>query len=56
MSSSPMMTASAVLSAFDDRLPFPWTKNDGVYPYWVKRHGMPPTLTVPYAEACREGR
>lgn len=37
----------------DDRLPFPWTKNDGVYPYWVRRHGMPPTLTVPYTEAWR---
>jgi hypothetical protein len=34
----------------DDRLPFPWTKNDGVYPYWVRKHGMPPTLTVPYTE------
>ncbi len=37
----------------DDRLPFTWTKNDGVYPYWVRRHGMPPTLTVPYIEAWR---
>ncbi len=37
----------------DDRLPFPWTKNDGVYPYWAKQYGMPPTLTVPYTEAWR---
>ena len=37
----------------DDRLPFPWVKNDGVYPHWVRAHGMPPTLTVPYAEGWR---
>ena len=37
----------------DDRLPFTWTKNDGVYPYWAREHGMPPTLTVPYAEGWR---
>jgi aminopeptidase YwaD len=37
----------------DDRLPFAWTKNDGVYPYWVRRYGMPPMLTVPYTEAWR---
>lgn len=34
----------------DDRLPFSWTKNDGVYPHWA-RQGMPPTVTVPYREA-----
>ncbi len=37
----------------DDRLPFGWAKNDGVYPYWAREHGMPPTLTVPYLEAWR---
>lgn len=37
----------------DDRLPFPWTKNDGVYPHWVRTLGMPPTLTVPYLEGWR---
>jgi hypothetical protein len=37
----------------DDRLPFTWTKNDGVYPHWARKHGMPPTLTVPYAEGWR---
>lgn len=37
----------------DDRLPFPWTKNDGVYPYWAKKYGVPPTLTVPYLDAWR---
>ncbi|MBI5766793.1 MAG: M28 family peptidase [Verrucomicrobia bacterium] len=37
----------------DDRLPFAWAKNDGVYPYWARRHGMPPTLAVPYLEAWR---
>ena len=37
----------------DERLPFPWTKNDGVYPLWARRYGMPPTITVPYTEAWR---
>jgi hypothetical protein len=37
----------------DERLPFPWTKNDGVYPRWAQQHGMPPTITVPYTEAWR---
>jgi hypothetical protein len=41
---------SAVIHV-DERLPFPWAKSDGVYPAWVKRHGMPPTVTVPYTEA-----
>src|SRR5262249_40204859 len=30
----------------DDRLPFDWVKDDGVYPAWVRRFGMPPTLTI----------
>lgn len=37
----------------DDRLPFEWTKNDGVYPHWARAHGMPPTLAVPYLDAWR---
>jgi hypothetical protein len=37
----------------DDRLPFSWTKNDGVYPYWARAHGMPPTLTIPYLHGWR---
>lgn len=37
----------------DDRLPFTWTKNDGVYPHWARTHGMPPTLAVPYLDAWR---
>lgn len=37
----------------DERLPFAWTKNDGVYPHWVRRFGMPPTVTVPYTDAWR---
>lgn len=37
----------------DDRIPFPWVKNDGVYPLWVQRYGMPPTVTIPYMEAWR---
>ena len=35
----------------DDRLPFDWVKDDGVYPAWVRRFGMPPTVTIPYREA-----
>jgi hypothetical protein len=31
----------------DDRLPFEWLKDDGVYPLWVQRYGMPPTVTIP---------
>ncbi len=37
----------------DERLPFAWAKNDGMYPYWVRRYGVSPTLTVPYLEAWR---
>ncbi len=37
----------------DERLPFGWTKNDGVYPHWAERYGMPPTVTIPYTEAWR---
>lgn len=37
----------------DERLPFAWAKNDGMYPYWVRRYGVRPTLTVPYLEAWR---
>ena len=32
----------------DDRLPFEWVKDDGVYPAWVRRYGMPPTVTIPF--------
>jgi Iap family predicted aminopeptidase len=32
----------------DDRLPFEWVKDDGVYPAWARRYGMPPTITIPY--------
>jgi Iap family predicted aminopeptidase len=32
----------------DDRLPFQWVKDDGVYPVWARRFGMPPTVTIPY--------
>jgi hypothetical protein len=35
----------------DDRLPFDWVKDDGVYPVWVRQYGMPPTLTIPYQAA-----
>ncbi|HTL17061.1 MAG TPA: hypothetical protein VL793_07480, partial [Patescibacteria group bacterium] len=35
----------------DDRLPFDWVKDDGVYPAWVRRFGMPPTVTIPYRAA-----
>ena len=43
----------AVVIHVDERLPFPWTKNDGVYPHWARAFGMPPTITVPYTEAWR---
>lgn len=43
---------AAVLQV-DERLPFTWTKQDGVYPYWAKRYGMPPTFAVPYRAAWR---
>jgi hypothetical protein len=43
----------AAVIHIDERLPFPWTKNDGVYPRWAQKHGMPPTITVPYTEAWR---
>jgi peptidase M28-like protein len=32
----------------DDRLPFEWVKDDGVYPAWVRHFGMPPTVTIPF--------
>jgi hypothetical protein len=35
----------------DDRLPFNWVKDDGVYPAWARRYGMPPTITVPFRAA-----
>jgi hypothetical protein len=38
---------AAVIHA-DDRLPFEWVKDDGVYPSWVRRYGMPPTVAAPY--------
>lgn len=35
----------------DDRLPFDWVKDDGVYPAWARQYGMPPTATIPYQRA-----
>ncbi len=35
----------------DDRLPFDWLKDDGVYPAWVRSYGMPPTVTIAYRAA-----
>jgi hypothetical protein len=35
----------------DDRLPFDWVKDDGVYPTWARRYGMPPTVTIPFLKA-----
>lgn len=43
--------APAAVIHVDERLPFTWAKSDGVYPAWVKRHGMPPMVTVPYTAA-----
>jgi len=44
-------SAPAVVIHVDDRLPFAWVKDDGVYPVWVRRFGMPPTITIPYQSA-----
>lgn len=35
----------------DDRLPFDWVKDDGVYPAWARLYGMPPTITIPFRTA-----
>ncbi len=43
----------AAVIHIDERLPYAWTKSDGVYPFWVRRHGMPPTVAVPYMDAWR---
>jgi len=43
----------AAVIQVDHRLPFPWAKNDGTYPLWVKRWGFPVTVTIPYTEAWR---
>ncbi len=40
---------AAVIHA-DDRLPFEWVKDDGVYPSWVRRYGMPPTVAAPFRQ------
>jgi aminopeptidase YwaD len=48
-----LAAAPLALIHVDERLPFSWTKNDGVYPYWAHAHGMLPTLTVSYQEAWR---
>ena len=47
------LVAAAPLAVIhvDDRLPFAWAKSDGVYPQWVRRHGVPVTVTVPYTMA-----
>ena len=38
----------AAIIHVDDRLPFDWPKDDGVYPLWARSFGMPPTVTIPY--------
>jgi len=45
--------APAVVIHIDERLPFAWTKHDGVYPHWTRKHGMPPIITIPYTDAWR---
>lgn len=40
----------------DDRLPFAWVKDDGVYPAWVRRFGMPPIAAVPFRLAWEARR
>jgi aminopeptidase YwaD len=41
----------AALIHVDDRLPFDWLKDDGVYPLWARKYGMPPTITIPFRTA-----
>lgn len=43
--------APAAVIHVDDRLPFEWVKDDGVYPVWARKYGMPPTLTIPFRAA-----
>jgi hypothetical protein len=43
--------APAAVIHVDDRLPFDWVKDDGVYPVWAAKYGMPPTVTIPYRAA-----
>jgi hypothetical protein len=35
----------------DDRLPFEWVKDDGTYPAWTRKYGMPPIVSIPYRAA-----
>src|SRR4051812_15069356 len=41
----------AAIIHVDDRLPFEWLKDDGVYPVWARKYGMPPTITIPFRTA-----
>ena len=41
----------AAIIHVDDRLPFDWLKDDGVYPLWARKYGMPPTVTIPFRTA-----
>jgi len=43
---------AAVLNV-DDRLPFAWHKSDALFPYWVKRFGAVPVVSIPYRTAWR---
>ncbi len=43
--------APAAVIHVDDRLPFDWQKDDGVYPEWTRRYGMPPMISIPYRVA-----
>ncbi|MGH7145456.1 MAG: M28 family metallopeptidase [Planctomycetota bacterium] len=43
----------AAVIHIDERLPFAWAKNDGVFPEWSRKFGVPVTVTVPYTEAWR---
>lgn len=46
-----LAAAPAAVIHVDDRLPFTWAKSDGVYPLWVRRYGMLPTVAIPYTTA-----
>lgn len=46
-----VQAAPAALLHVDDRLPYAWAKSDALYPYWTRRYGAVPTVSIPYQVA-----
>jgi aminopeptidase YwaD len=44
-------SGASIVIWVDDRLPFEWAKADGIIPLWAGRHGVLPTVAVPYRKA-----